>query len=258
LLYIYVHRKNPGFLGENQQRKPTISSPRGGNLLAHDELQQSVSMEQTYEKCLEDGKLDDICVSCRIIKPFRSKHCKFCNKCVSRFDHHCPWVDNCVGEKNHRYFTIFLFWITLQMALYFAVHVAFFTEPDNQWAGAFVVAIPLMAHAALMTLYCFIMFIQQFPMMFTNLTTNERINAWRYNYLKNENGKFYNPFNFGCMNNFLMFYGCKKYPEVEVTPYDPANSPTGEFAAPDLGGHGGHGDGGHGHSHGGGRHGHSH
>jgi len=60
-------------------------------------------------------------------------------------------------------------------------------------------------------------------MMFTNLTTNERINSFRYNYLKNDQGRFYNPFNFGCRNNFCMFFGCKKYPEVEVTPFDAAN-----------------------------------
>jgi len=49
-----------------------------------------------------------LCPDCEVIRTDRSRHCSICNKCVERFDHHCPWINNCVGINNHGVFMAFL------------------------------------------------------------------------------------------------------------------------------------------------------
>ncbi|KAL3309864.1 zinc finger, DHHC-type containing 12 [Cichlidogyrus casuarinus] len=55
------------------------------------------------------GRQCQYCKVCNLYKPLRAKHCDECKHCVVKFDHHCPWMNNCIGERNHRYFFVFLF-----------------------------------------------------------------------------------------------------------------------------------------------------
>ncbi|KAJ2715106.1 Eukaryotic peptide chain release factor GTP-binding subunit [Coemansia spiralis] len=57
------------------------------------------------------------CNTCRIYRPPRASHCRFCDNCVENSDHHCVWLNACVGRRNYRYFYSFLAALTL-MALY--------------------------------------------------------------------------------------------------------------------------------------------
>ncbi|KAF8456081.1 DHHC palmitoyltransferase-domain-containing protein [Kalaharituber pfeilii] len=52
-----------------------------------------------------------VCRTCLLYKPARSKHCSVCKCCIAKHDHHCIWINNCVGHNNTRHFFAFL-WAT--------------------------------------------------------------------------------------------------------------------------------------------------
>ncbi|CAD7964634.1 unnamed protein product [Amoebophrya sp. A25] len=55
-----------------------------------------------------------ICRRCDRWKPERAHHCSVCGQCVLKMDHHCPWINNCVGFGNYRHFCCFLFWLYIE------------------------------------------------------------------------------------------------------------------------------------------------
>jgi palmitoyltransferase len=61
-----------------------------------------------FNTVLEKFDPNTLCPECEVIRTERSRHCNICNRCVERFDHHCPWINNCVGVRNHAFFFLYI------------------------------------------------------------------------------------------------------------------------------------------------------
>ena len=206
-----VSYRDPGFVTEavlralKRGRKievNTRSSKAAANIAVDVDIEERLNHSELWA-----GNWHALCVSCKIVKPFGTKHCSMKDKCVARFDHYCPWMGNAIGKRNHRDFVIFLILETLAMAIAFAVAVVRFNEESPTEKAATRFGVVLFAVLDVFTLLPVVMLcVSQVIQVAQNITINELSNAHRYNYLRASDGSFVNPFDKGYVANLRQFF----------------------------------------------------
>ncbi|CAM6095840.1 unnamed protein product [Calypogeia fissa] len=154
------------------------------------------------------------CETCMLYRPPRCSHCSICNNCVERFDHHCPWVGQCIGQRNYRFFFMFVSFTTLLCIYVFAmcaVYIKFLMHPKNGGARRTVwkalarspASIVLMVYSFIAVWFVGGLTLFHLYLISTNQTTYEN---FRYRY-----DNKVNPYNRGVFSNFREIF-CTEVP----------------------------------------------
>lgn len=139
------------------------------------------------------------CKTCLIYRPPRTSHCSICDLCVEEFDHHCPWIGNCVGKRNYIYFLKFLLSINVLAVTGFGICLAFITNYETGNRIRVIISFVLAILLFLVIFFVMGLLIFHSYLILSGITTNEKIkDVWPV--------KFFNPYSLGTSKNFLSKY----------------------------------------------------
>jgi hypothetical protein len=99
--------------------RSTFSDP-GDTRRRHIHPPDFVGPLEQHAIIIQDIETARYCGLCRQWKPMRTHHCSDCGHCTLKMDHHCVWINNCVGWLNYKQFVLLSFWGLLLCSFVFA------------------------------------------------------------------------------------------------------------------------------------------
>ncbi|KAH9301760.1 hypothetical protein KI387_013343, partial [Taxus chinensis] len=149
------------------------------------------------------------CQKCGHYKPPRAHHCRVCKRCVLRMDHHCVWINNCVGHENYKAFFLFVLYVVVACiyALVLLVGSALEELHDNEWlsGNSFKISYVLCASILFpLTLALIVLLVWHVYLLSLNKTTIEYHEGVRAMWLDEKAGRVYrHPYDLGLYPNLV-------------------------------------------------------
>ncbi|XP_030317332.1 probable palmitoyltransferase ZDHHC12 isoform X1 [Calypte anna] len=207
LLYFKVSLMDPGFVKSEEEEEADKSE------------EQSMVIPQAPSLI----KLRR-CGYCMVKQPMRAKHCQLCQHCVRRYDHHCPWIENCVGERNHPLFIVYL---SVQLlVLLWGGQVAWSGLSFEQfwdWLQHNILLLISFFLIVIFTTVVLLLLLSHLYLISCNTTTWEFMSHHRISYLRHSDLE--NPFDQGVVLNLWRFFCSCHLTAWEKIYYHRSNEP---------------------------------
>ena len=190
IFYLIAAYTKPGYLPCNTEEYEVIMQ----KIRAQPNFGNNTEIEEYHNPFLS------LCHTCKLVRPPRGKHCRLCKRCINHFDHHCPWVNNCVGFRNRVSFIFFLILLNINgwLSGYMYLRIMALTGSD---LAIFVSGFLEGLFGLPMTFLLF----YNLLLIGAGLTTHEHLHYKQYKFMMDSKGKLKNPFSRGFCMNVLEF-----------------------------------------------------
>lgn len=205
---------------EDENSGPISISALGKNAIVNDSDEEqeppvkvSVEVNQVQEESTINIEIR-YCPICLIEQPLRAKHCKECNVCVAVYDHHCPWMGNCVGERNRFNFWWYLACETCMLNWTLVILCQSIESKDEflSWIQSnLLLAIGIFITGFFSIMVSFLLVFHAY-LAGSNKTTWEQLSWEKISYLSKWPKHLGSPFTKGLIKN-IQHYCCKPLPK---------------------------------------------
>ncbi|KAL3523490.1 hypothetical protein ACH5RR_016324 [Cinchona calisaya] len=151
------------------------------------------------------------CDKCSAHKPPRAHHCRVCRRCILRMDHHCVWINNCVGHRNYKSFVVLVFYATIASGYSLIMILNCALQKDLDFSGKmplkiFYITCGLMILGLTLTLGTLLSW--HIYLISRNMTTIEYYDGKRAAWLAKKSGlSCHHPFDVGALKNVTLVLG---------------------------------------------------